>query len=83
MEDLKRDFPSSTILPVKVDVTRAEQLASAIEMTARELGSIDILCCFAGVVGCSHAVEMTDDEWRRTLDINTTGAFLSAQEVAR
>lgn len=51
--------------------------------TALQLGSIDILCCFAGVVGCTHSMEMTADEWRRTLDINTTGEFLSAQAAAR
>ena len=83
IEALKQDFPSAVILAVKVDVTNAEHLASAVDMTAAELGSVDILCCFAGVVGCTHAVEMGAEEWRRTLDINTTGGFLSAQAVAR
>ena len=83
IDALRSDFPSSTILPVKVDVTNAEQLQSSVEWVVGELGSVDILCCFAGVVGCSHAVELSPEEWRRTLDINTTGAFLSAQAVAR
>jgi NAD(P)-dependent dehydrogenase (short-subunit alcohol dehydrogenase family) len=51
--------------------------------TAELLGSVDILLCFAGVVGCTHAIDMAAAEWRRTFDINTTGSFLCAQAVAR
>lgn len=83
LDALKRDFPASQILPIKVDVTNAEQVKSAVELTTSQIGSVDILCCFAGVVGCTHALEIPPEEWKRTLDINTTGAFLSAQAVAR
>lgn len=55
----------------------------AVESTVKVLGSVDILCCFAGVVGCTHAIEMKADEWRRTHEINLTGSFLCAQAVAR
>lgn len=41
------------------------------------------MCCFAGVVSCMHTVDVGADEWRRTLDVNTTGAFLCAQAVAK
>lgn len=33
--------------------------------------------------GCYHATEMTPDQWRKTIDINTTGSFLVAQAAAR
>lgn len=80
---LRTDFPTAAIMTVQVDVTDAEQLHRSVEDVARELGSVDILICFAGVVGCTHAVDMSAAEWKRTFDINTTGAFLSAQVVAR
>lgn len=80
---LRTDFPHATILTESVNVTDAAQVQMAVDRAAQELGSIDILICFAGVVGCQHAVEMTPDEWKRTLDINTTGAFFCAQAVAR
>lgn len=60
-----------------------KQIASAVESSVKVLGSIDALCCFAGVVGCTLAVDMTAAEWRRTHDINLTGSFLCAQAVAR
>ena len=80
---LQKDFPLSKIWSMKVDVTDSGQIASAVDLVARELGCVDIMCCFAGVVGCTHAVEMTPEEWKRMLDINTTGSFLSAQAAAR
>lgn len=63
-----------------IDVAKVER---AVEETAEELGSVDILCCFAGVVSCAHTIDVTPEEWKRTFDVNTTGAFLCAQTVAR
>lgn len=80
---LRNDFPNATIMEVKVNVTDAAEVEAAVEKTAAQLGSVDILVCFAGVVGCQHAVDMTPEEWKRTLDVNTTGAFICAQAVAR
>jgi len=80
---LERDFPNAKILVIKVDVTNADQLQSAVEEVAREIGSVDIMCCFAGVVSCTHAIDMKPEHWKQTLDINSTGTFLSAQAAAR
>lgn len=66
-----------------VDVTDADEVQQAVELAVRELGSVDILCCFAGIVGCTHAVEMGAEEWRRMVEVNTTGSFLCAQAVTR
>lgn len=66
-----------------VDITDDTAVSIAVEKTAEILGSIDILLCFAGVVGCYHALEMSAEQFRKTLDVNTTGNFLVAQKVAR
>jgi len=81
IEALHTDFPSAKIICSAVDVTDAEAVTRAFDAAAAR-HSIDILLCFAGVVGCLHAVEMTPEQWRRTLDINTTGSFLCAQAAA-
>lgn len=83
IKQLREDFPDAAIIEKKVNVTDESQVQKAITESAHELGSVDILCCFAGVVGCTHAIDMTLDEWKRTLDINTTGSFLCAQAVAK
>ena len=66
-----------------VNITDDSAVRHAILETATLLGSIDILLCFAGVVGCIHAVDMTGMEFKHVLDINTTGSFLCAQAVAK
>ncbi|MCJ1395528.1 hypothetical protein MMC18_008414 [Xylographa bjoerkii] len=83
IEQLRNDFPPAKIITKTVDVTSAADVDTATVETSTELGSIDILCCFAGIVGCTHAIDMTPEEWRRTLEINTTGHFLCAQAAAK
>jgi len=83
LTELTVDFPLATIAARAVDITDEKAVNEAILETGELLGSVDILLCFAGVVACTHALEMTAAEWRRTLDINTTGSFLVAQAVAK
>ena len=66
-----------------MDVTDSASVAEGVDTVVKTLGSLDHLFCFAGIVGCFHAMEMTDAQWRKTLDVNTTGAFLAAQACAR
>ncbi|KAF2689969.1 NAD(P)-binding protein [Lentithecium fluviatile CBS 122367] len=80
---LHKKFPGRRIMTEAVDVRDESAVASAVASTVKVLGSVDILCCFAGVVGCTHALDMKANEWRRTHDINLTGSFLCAQGVAR
>ncbi|KAL8860651.1 MAG: hypothetical protein Q9178_003004 [Gyalolechia marmorata] len=83
IEELRRDFPDATILTQTVNVTDAAQIHQALSATVEVLGSVDILCCFAGVVECAHALDISPEEWRRTFETNTTGSFLCAQAVAK
>jgi NAD(P)-dependent dehydrogenase (short-subunit alcohol dehydrogenase family) len=53
------------------------------EETVLSLGSVDHLICFVGVVGCVETLEMPVSQWRRILDINTTGSFICAQAAAK
>lgn len=83
MLELAKDFPDARVFGVTVDVTDTASIAEGVETVVKTLGSLDHLFCFAGIVGCFHALDMTGAIWRKTLDINTTGAFLAAQAAAR
>jgi sorbose reductase len=83
IDELQTEFPDANIGCKKVDITDDVAVYKAVGETAESLGSVDILLCFAGVVACTHAIDMTAAEWRRTLDINTTGSFLCAQAAAK
>ncbi len=80
---LKADFPNATIATVPVNVTDEAGVGEAMATAHSALGGINILCCFAGVVGCVPAIDATASEFRRVVDINMTGSFLCAQAAAR
>ncbi|KAL1991532.1 hypothetical protein VTN49DRAFT_4840 [Thermomyces lanuginosus] len=80
---LKARFPSASIEALQVDVTDEAAVDAAVEKTVQILGSIDHLLCFAGIVGCVHALDIAVSHWRKILDVNLTGPFICAQAVAK
>lgn len=80
---LAAEFPSVRVLGISVDVTDSLSVSEGLGQTVAILGSVDHLFCFAGIVGCVPAMSMEADQWRKTLDVNTTGSFLCAQAVAQ
>ncbi|RFU77905.1 oxidoreductase, short chain dehydrogenase reductase family [Trichoderma arundinaceum] len=79
---MQTKFPQAKIYTQPVDVTSEEAVEKVMEETVRLLGSIDALICFAGVVGCVETLHMPVSQWRKILDINTTGSFICAQAAA-
>jgi 2-dehydro-3-deoxy-L-rhamnonate dehydrogenase (NAD+) len=70
------------ILGLAGDVSRSEDVVAAVTEVERELGSLDVLVCSAGVPGASlQTVEVTDEEWRHVLSINADGVFFSNRAV--
>ncbi|KAJ0122679.1 hypothetical protein J7T55_003195 [Diaporthe amygdali] len=80
---LQESFPEAKIEFMKVNVTDAARVNEAVQETAKKLGSVDVLVCFAGVVSTVHAIDMTPEQFRVIVDINLTGSFLCAQAAAR
>ncbi|KAL4932159.1 oxidoreductase, short chain dehydrogenase/reductase family [Aspergillus undulatus] len=83
IEELRAKFPQAKIITTKMDITDEEAVDAAFEEGKNVLGSIDILCCFAGIVGCIDALSMPPSQFRKVLDVNTTGAFICAQAAAK
>ncbi|KAM0249662.1 hypothetical protein ACHAQJ_008959 [Trichoderma viride] len=83
LQALRDEFPKAKIEAREVDVTDEDAVVASVIETVRVLGSVDILICLAGIVASTHALEMPISQWRRVLDVNTTGAFICAQSVAR
>src|SRR4249919_2528432 len=74
--------PAEGILPLTGDVSRSENVEAAVAQAEVQLGSIDVLVCSAGVPGESlPSMEISDDEWRRVLAINTDGVFFCNRAV--
>ncbi|KAJ4397638.1 hypothetical protein N0V93_001871 [Gnomoniopsis smithogilvyi] len=79
---LKEKFPEAKVEFLKVNVTDEARVNEAVRETAVELGSVDVMVCFAGVVSTMHAVDMTAEQFRVVLDINLTGSFICAKAAA-
>ena len=66
---------------------RAEPLdvcdRAAIVRVMDSVASVDALVCAAGVYSDAPLLELTEQEFRRVLDVNVVGTFLPAQEAAR
>ena len=72
----------STALPVRLDVAEEVSVSSCFEKIRAELGDVTILINNAGAPGVPLPVAATRPEgWRRTFDVNVTGAFLCAREA--
>jgi NAD(P)-dependent dehydrogenase (short-subunit alcohol dehydrogenase family)/rhamnose utilization protein RhaD (predicted bifunctional aldolase and dehydrogenase) len=73
----------SRALPVHMDVTDEDAVASAFDKLLRHWGGVDIVVCAAGVAPAYELVDMPVAKWRQALEINLTGYFLVAREAAR
>src|SRR5438045_9379634 len=66
-------------LAVSTDVTDSAQADRLIATTLDQLGQVDILVNNAGIDRTMPSrkpfLEITDEEWRRGMDINLSGAF--------
>lgn len=83
IDSLRRDFPNAKILAEPCDVTDANGMHDVAQRARDQLGTLTILCCFAGTANCAQAEDESIDEWRKVLDVNTTGAWIAAQAVGR
>ena len=70
-------------LAVKCDVTKKEEADNLVKKTMEKFGKVDILVNNAGICQFKPFLELTQEEWDRTLDINLKGYFLCAQAAAK
>ena len=70
-------------LAVKCDVTQKSEVEEMVAQTVKELGKVDILVNNAGIYAPKPFLELTEEEWDRTVDIDLKGQFLCAQAAAK
>jgi len=69
-------------IPVSVDVSREEEVKKLVKRTVLSFGKIDILINNAAIHRTIPILETDVNIWRKIIDINLTGSFLCAREVA-
>ena len=68
---------------VTLDVTDEAQTQAALDHTVQTLGKVDIIVPNAGILLLQHAVDTDVADFRRVIDINLTGAFITAKVFAQ
>lgn len=67
----------------ELDVTKKKQVDNVFDEVVKHFGRLDILVNNAGIYESKPALEMSEEEWDRMIDINLKGEFLCAQKAAR
>ena len=71
-------------LALTADVTRANDVDAAVARVEREWGRLDVLVNNAGITGRSFPIwELTDEDWRRVIDVDLTSVFLCCRAAIR
>jgi sorbose reductase len=83
VDSLQAVFPEAKITFTKVDVTDPESVTAAVATAEQTIGPVNICLCFAGIAFAANALDITPQQFKTMFDVNTTGAFLVAQAVAR
>ncbi|RWM05549.1 MAG: SDR family oxidoreductase [Mesorhizobium sp.] len=70
---------SDRIFAIAADVTNETEMAALYEKAEAARGPFDIVVANAGMAGSAPAHKTSPADWRRTLDVNLTGAFLTVK----
>ncbi len=73
----------SSVFPIKTDVTEEAQVVEMAEKTVEKFGSLDIIVNNAGISALDPSIDMPLAEWKKVIDVNLTGVFLTARTAAR
>jgi NAD(P)-dependent dehydrogenase (short-subunit alcohol dehydrogenase family) len=82
-ETFRRDvtgaFPDSRATVHRGDIGVADDCRRTVREVIEQHGRLDILVNNAGVTADRTVLKMVDDEWRRVIDVNLSGAFYLSQ----
>ncbi len=70
-------------LALKCNVTSRAEVEDMVRRTVAEFGKVDILVNNAGIISFKPFLELTDEDWDNTLNVNLKGQFICARAVAK
>ena len=70
-------------MALKADVTNPDDVNNMVEAILAKFGRIDVAFCNAGICMNIPAEEMTYDQWKKVMDVNLNGVFLTAQAAGK
>jgi len=73
-------------LVIPTDVSDSSQVDALVQQTIDEWGGFEVMLANAGASGpasMKHVTEISDEDWRETVDINLSSVFYSARAAVR
>jgi meso-butanediol dehydrogenase/(S,S)-butanediol dehydrogenase/diacetyl reductase len=67
----------------KADITSERDCAALVAKAVSSFGRLDVMLCNAGIMQIKPLLDLSAADWRRMLDVNVTGTFLTLQAAAR
>jgi 3-oxoacyl-[acyl-carrier protein] reductase len=74
LKNLKDKFPNTEIQKFKLD--EHQNIETFIETANKKISGIDILINNAGITSDNLSIRLTEENWKKVLDINLTATFL-------
>ena len=82
VRDAARDLGGGAV-GIGMDVTDPVSVAAGFSAAEDALGTVDVVVANAGVLHLQRAVDLEPERFRRVLEVNLTGTFLTCAEGAR
>jgi len=83
-EAIRSAFGKETATAETVDATNRDSVREMLERVARQYGGVDILVSVAAVIFSPDSTgRITDDQWRKTFDVNLLASYIAADEAAK
>ncbi len=70
-------------IALKMDVSNKADVDAVFNEVVKQFGRLDILVNNAGIFAPKAALELTEEDWDKTISINLKGEFLCAQRAAK
>jgi len=81
LSKLKNEFKNIKTKSFKLD--QHSEIEKFIDSCNTELGSIDVLINNAGITLDNLAIRLTDESWKKVIDINLTSTFLMCKQAIK
>ena len=84
LEELAKELEAkgTKVLTIQCDVTNTKQVNDAAELTEKTFGKVDVLVNCAGSAKNAGVLNMTDEEWDFTMDVDLKSVFLVTRAFA-
>src|SRR5690242_1355675 len=73
----------SQVVAFRADMSQVGDIRAMVAAAVERFGRLDVLVNNAGIFPFTPALEMSEEQWDRVLDVNLKGAFFAAQAAAK